>query len=300
MAVIQQNFKSQLPRRSHNRWAQYGVLFTLAFGVVGIWIGRDNISINIAHDPAVIVCSLVTLSVIVLSIVFGRRSRQRYSEALMHLHYAVHIVRDYCAKNAHSREETERVIVELLDSCSRVFGIITRKNTLCSIKKYNTSDNTVQYYLHDQLADRKNGIDKNIKIPSDQFASVTYFLEKSKGARRYCRQNVQSDFRHNRYFHPSLLGADGPRNYNNFRQKYQDWPLHFSSTLVVPIRYISEDDAGELIDNILGFLCVDSESRGVFNEQYDSEIAATYADLIHLLLTLLTRDMGNVRDNLGA
>jgi len=53
--------------------------------------------------------------------------------------------------------------------------------------------------------------------------------------------------------------------------------------MVWPIRRMQTND-GALEPDVLGFLCVDSGARGVFNRRYDFEIGAAFADVLYVYI----------------
>lgn len=64
----------------------------------------------------------------------------------------------------------------------------------------------------------------------------------------------------------------------NMLVRLWSWPLPYKSTIVVPILPTHKDHEGE---PFLGFLCIDSRSWGVFNEEYDVEVLKGVADGIY-------------------
>lgn len=73
-----------------------------------------------------------------------------------------------------------------------------------------------------------------------------------------------------------------------------NWPLWYKSTLVVPIIPLNSNQRS--IDNLRGFLCLDSSETKSFNEKVDMEILRGAADeLINSIDSLkqLVNEEGN-------
>lgn len=65
----------------------------------------------------------------------------------------------------------------------------------------------------------------------------------------------------------------------SYEEKVNNWPLNYRSTIVAPIRPIIQEEKYE--HNIIGLLCVDSNSPNVFNETLDKHIMIGCADGIY-------------------
>jgi len=79
-----------------------------------------------------------------------------------------------------------------------------------------------------------------------------------------------------------------PKTFWGFPEKYArkwNWPLPYKSTLIVPIVPLLANDQSQ--EAIRGFLCVDSESEGVFNKYYDVDILKGVADGIYNQIDLI-------------
>lgn len=72
----------------------------------------------------------------------------------------------------------------------------------------------------------------------------------------------------------------GPRWWQRLIRYTVSWPLPYKSTVVTPIYPLEPDDE----DRLLGYLCVDSRSRGVFDSRYDVPVLRSVAAALHPLL----------------
>lgn len=74
----------------------------------------------------------------------------------------------------------------------------------------------------------------------------------------------------------------------DYKNEKSDWPEKYNSTIVVPIRYLNTND-GNLIHDILGFLCVDSKNsikRWNDNNSFELQYLAIFADSIYTYIKL--------------
>ena len=96
-----------------------------------------------------------------------------------------------------------------------------------------------------------------------------------------------------RFLHNNLPYT-GYKNSHYESEKLQSGKMDYASTIVWPIRKKIEDKP----DDLLGFLCVDSKSRNVFEERYDVEIGAAYSDVLYTLLQpILTPKINNENED---
>jgi hypothetical protein len=76
--------------------------------------------------------------------------------------------------------------------------------------------------------------------------------------------------------------AYGGRRWWPFKRNI--WPLPYKSTIACVIRQGPFDLRQDLVSEVLGFLTVDSESRGVFEERWDVPIMFAVADALYVTL----------------
>jgi hypothetical protein len=102
-----------------------------------------------------------------------------------------------------------------------------------------------------------------------------------------CWHFVSNDLRKERDFSTTSMTAYDP----NYRQRVdragiverlfgERSPLPYKSTIACAIRQGTFDRADDVPQVVLGFLTVDSESRGVFTERWDVQIVFAFADAL--------------------
>lgn len=129
-------------------------------------------------------------------------------------------------------------------------------------------------------------------------------LVRSRNTRRYRERideyitlGANTDFKHlcdgtNVWYH----GVDLKTKYNNreYANEFDanDWQEKYNSTIVVPIRYFDSNNTNELINDILGFICIDSKNiRKEWDEVSPHELhyLAIFADSIYSYIKLFRR-----------
>jgi len=65
--------------------------------------------------------------------------------------------------------------------------------------------------------------------------------------------------------------------------------MDYFSTIVWPIRKVLEEDAGDVTpmmedQDIIGFFCIDSLEKNIYNREKDVEIGHAYADALYTIL----------------
>lgn len=257
-----------------------------------------------------------TIVVLVLSFSFlallafqeYRYSRKaKYAESLSYIHSIVHRLRNnfhIINKIDSSSEETRKLlnrkvfeeVEKVVTSFAVAFSLITSAKCRACIKLIRIDETHKDYHKLSNEEKEKvlyvetwtRDIDSQPFQPDEEPRHWIY-----ANTDFYQLFNVR-DPRINKYFFANNL----PKmcNYNNTSFKsYGDpnekkWALPYKSTMVWPIRRITshEDDReeGQLGDkqDVLGYLCIDCNSRNVFNERYDTELGAIIADSLFVFL----------------
>jgi len=274
---IRKKYEDQLPKRSKFDFIIFIGLFasvvTILSPLSGIW------DILFAPAPAnlpeiISVSALVFLLALCIIYIAYREisAKHRFSEYVIYSHYVNHISRDYM--NAPDEKKESSVILEdITDKVAEIFSITCGKKCYCTIKS--VTDNSEVYEL---FTDRLSSADKT-PIPINKFSSLLSIID-GKTPRYYICDDVFGAFKLHKYKHPKL---EDYQLENSIWGK-RGWPLQFKSTLVLPIRYFDNDNMET--PQYLGFLCVDCKSKNAFDHRYHPEMAAAFADLIYILLSV--------------
>lgn len=221
---------------------------------------------------------------------FSRKAR--YAEAMYSIHSGIHFLRDYqgdfeniCDKG---KIECKRRLSKVVTAFANAFSLVTGTHCRACIKTLELRDITQDKFKQLSTKDRAT------------YLNVTTFCRDSSSARG---ENVDD-----KYTHPINGNTDFLELYLNFEKRMYfsnniphekgysnssfqiNKKLPYSSTVVWPIRklvYVQDKKADELLNqeqDIIGYLCVDSARRNVFQEGYDFEMGAIIADALFVFL----------------
>jgi len=274
-----------------------GIYATLIVGVIGIaltiYLSKKEILIKIEYNWTLILLTLLCFVLLVALAYFVLQDRARYAEAQAHTHHAAHVMRDYLAAGDYDDTKTKETIETVLKSLAHLFSTITSTNCWASLKQYDSTKNLVSCtnVVYNPNNSFQDDIDLDTGYEVSKFSSVKTLLNVISEPKRlmeevgrfYLCQNLHESAEKGKYNHPKLETSHRS-GYNRLRKRYGNWPLHASSCLVIPVRWIDETNSAEPIADFKGFLCVDSASTNIFSKRYDVHLAATYADILYSIM----------------
>lgn len=247
----------------------------------------------------IILGALAGMFVILLLIEEWRWSeKSRYAEATKSLHLCVHILRDIhftLSKPGISDIERLQDLSFALYGLAKTFSLLKAAHCRVCIKYVCLNDDVLKKnlaelndeerlrYLYvktlcrDMETDKKKdfrseGDPKNNTLAGNtDFSEI--FLMKDDASHHWIRNDIWKD---RAYQNTRLAGLKDCRQ------------LGYRSTLVVPIRKttkgMSYDKQFSRDQDIIGFLCIDSMTKGIFNDRYDPDVAAIFADTLFMLM----------------
>lgn len=231
---------------------------------------------------AVTFCILFAFTWLMLFIqerIYGRKTR--YAEATIPLHKAMHYLRDawYMTQRlGDSDENFRRQVKESLQELARAYSIVTGTSCRTCIKLAYFDDTAtedqrlkVKTYCRNTEAEERTH-----ESGSDWVADNSDFEEIMKADHEPATKR----------FFANKLPYIGYKNSHYTAEEMQRGDMIYAATIVWPIRKKSETDTPDLI----GFLCVDSKTPCVFDNNYDVEIGAGYADALYMLLKPVLSD----------
>ncbi len=245
-----------------------------------------------SRDAKSIISVLVLGLLLVAAIAFiahrELKGRHRYAQAVAHFHYAAHITkRALCSGSV---DLINKTVKDLLNSCAEIFSVVTGTVCCVNVKRLKPGDQGVleiDEILEDDIAAMgRYGVNRAFTgaiedynfARTESYSSIMSLL-RGRAVRYYISNNIRADFIKDKYRHPILLDPTTFEPIEGLASTpYGEWPLTFRSTLVVPLRITR----GRYYDWV-GFLCVDSGSRGVFDSRFAPFLAGAFAELIFLL-----------------
>jgi hypothetical protein len=312
---FRKDYDRQLPKLKRINWLDIGRdLIALS----GVLIGAGSISL-VVFEPQDIPSTIREIAlfaffpilvILLLAYIWYREHKKlhRYAQSVFYFHLVNHIVRDYLGSLVKGEQKPiSEALTEILDSISTCFSIISGTRCRVCVKEINREQLTVSTTCRDtgsrhshSHVDENNGVIHEIERNTD-FSSVWYGLP---GNYRYFYSNdLIKMYREHNYENSSFLFHGKPKLGPRFWPFRTNWPLPYKTAIVLPIRYIREHsnwppnqrtykefnrDMGERapgVPDIYGFLCIDANSRNVFDTTLSPEMGAVFADILYTLFS---------------
>lgn len=240
---------------------------------------------------------------LVLTYTHGRKSK--YADANRLVHGAIHNARDayhyidWCLSPERNNTVFDKVrfreyMVRVLSATAQAFTLTTGTACRASLKvignqaRYDANTNLYDSMFVQTLA-RDSISDKQCRN-KDRDEDTKHLLFHNTDFRWLFERKV--DY----YHHKNLPSSDNyentslPKGYKSSKD-VSDWPLDYRSTIVWPIRYVYEREeidesanTGTTDQDLYGFLTIDSNARGAFDERFDSQLGASIADALFPIL----------------
>ncbi len=226
---------------------------------------------------------ILLLAVLLVWREYSYSRKARYAEATESIHGAAHHIRD--ALDSLENEQGATVfkgdIKNALNDFSRAFSIITGANCRSCIKTIVVEQDgeDSRYYVQD-LCRMDSGFIKE-KINHAINENTDFEALFSNGSNFYFSNNLLKEKVYN--------NSNWPKTSSEREIFIKEKKYTYLSTLVWPIRGRSNDDTPTLV----GFLCVDSLAKGVFDRGYDKDFGAIVADTLYYPLAKYTAICNN-------
>lgn len=285
-----------------SRWITIVVIITQIFTIV--W---NSVKPPKELFPTVAILIIIFSSITLLAIQEYRYSRKtRYAEALVFIHSIVHRLRDtfnilnkFDSSNPEIRKQSNNIIFKeaekIVTSFATAFSLITSVRCRACIKLIRLDETQKDYaslskdekerilYVETWTRD----VDSNLFSPAGE-EPKHWIYSNTDFKQLFDAQNPAT----NKYFLENNLPKK--HNYQNtsfklYGEPNEKWTLPYKSTIVWPIRRITskyERDEEQFTDkqDVLGYLCIDSDARNVFNDRYDIHVGAIVADSLFVFL----------------
>lgn len=233
---------------------------------------------------AIAICALFSVSLVALFIQEYRYSRKaRYAEASGYFHKSIHALRDawFSWRTSESDSTVKQHVTQTIKELANGFSVITGARCRACVK---------MIYIADEKTDAE----------TRRFAVRTYCrsedIPEPEPAKGVDWVDDNTDFDELMYT-PSMkcyfknnLPYPGYMNSHWTSKQMEKGEMDYRATIVFPIRKrLLGDTAGKETSyhpdqDILGFLCIDSQVKNVFNRRYDIEIGCTFSDALYILL----------------
>lgn len=272
-------------------WIVQGVSF--AAGALALWMAFSRWIYEADGELryAVIFLSVVVFALLALSVYLGFRyaRKARYAEALEN---ACAGARTLSEQLSEGRKDLNDSLAELVEEVAESFTLITGTRVSACIKVCRGPEEnpTVETLCRDRKSHRRYGdpragesrggkVVHHVRSNTD-FEYLLRHVNTPEGNYYLCNDLPTEPYYQNTSL--SVIDREPDRTkmpvVSYFFRQYR-WPLPYKSTLVVPIKGVSN---GKMV--IEGFLCVDSASRGVFDRRHDAVALQAAAEVAYPLL----------------
>lgn len=285
-------------------------------GIAFLFVKFDDLG----SDGRMIVALTYLFSIIMFLVAYivivSHRKLHRYAQAVFHLHFVNHVVRDHVAAVYRKDQVSLRDDVQkILDSIAHCYSILTGRVCRVALKEI-TQELDVVTAGRDSMARTssrdgdpaagKNSFSHSLDGNTD-FSHIWYMLD---GCERYYLSNdLPQEWKHHRYNNTSFFIRGKPETSSIFGITFiKRWTLPYKSALVLPIRCISAprklqssappSGPEQNPQRVWGFLCVDTASRGAFRLPHAAELGGAFADALYILFTFSSEVGGGSREEL--
>lgn len=234
--------------------------------------------------------------------------KERYANITPLLHTLFHQIRDLdtyirtkeprngtVAEYEAFSNNCKSVLTRILDQLNSIFTSITSTHTRTSIKVLTRTDRMYVCTLTRDQGSRQRWMrldNKRLRENMDplehneQFAKL--YSDQEEIWHFICNDlTTETSFRCTSvaaYKPDHARTAAGTGGWRRWPFNRNVWPLPYKSTIACVIRQGPFDLRQDLTSEVLGFLTVDSESRGVFEERWDVPIMFAVADALYVPL----------------
>lgn len=258
------------------------------FAVIGIVLAAIGIALSIipvSSDPSfrynavvyVFGAYIFFLAVFLTwrEIVFSRKAR--YAEATRNIHACIHSIRDaYASVDSKDEDKTIDSIGKTLRSLSEAFSLITGAHCRACIKTIvaKTSHNNKTEFFTETLARSNNSHINRNEEPAAISENTDFDILFTTDERYYLCNDLTKE--------PLYRNSNWPKINTERSEFIRKREYKYITTVVWPIR--SEPTGDNKIPQIIGFLCIDSRTRNIFDSRYDIDQGAIVADALYYLL----------------
>lgn len=220
---------------------------------------------------------LLAITLVWREIAYARKAR--YAEASTHIHDCAHHLRDAlisAQQPVPERNLSERVLRDALIAFSDAFSLITGANCRACIKTLvainDPAERTTEFAVETLV--RSSTSTKSSADEPTPIADNTDFEMLFKCESRYyiCNDLTREDGYKNSHW---------PAEPDKRREFIRKREYKYVATIVWPIRAPATREGRP---EVIGYLCIDALTRGIFEPRYDIQLGAVIADTLYPLL----------------
>jgi hypothetical protein len=289
------------------KWlAWFATVFGLFIVVIKDFIGADKNTSDLI--TSITVCTLLFLSFIILIVREITLSRKiKYVSINKYLHNCIHDLRDWSTFLFQKLNDikSQQINIEDINSISinqlssmltelaSAFSILTGASCRTAIKTIYEKNGRlyVTALARDKISmqenlnkDEQRYKDNSDPVNDNEDFEMLYSKFSLKIRCFFCNDLTKKRFYKNTSFKVYGQPSDNIdliASINSIIGKSEKWTLPYKSTIVWPIQQQGASFLTIKHKECFGFLCIDSESRNVFNKDWDIYIGAEVADALY-------------------
>jgi hypothetical protein len=290
------------------RWLR--VIFEI-LGLAGLWLSSTALIDLLFSDremrrliaQSYVVGSCIVFGSLLIIFVMWKARKEKYANITEYTHRVNHSIRDLTtyitmfdqgkiACDAYQFTETVKTkLGEVLDKLQLTFVSITGTNCRTSIKLVYNYNGTGYYFTlardNTSLQRCRAMDDKRVKSnhdPLEKNAQFSKLFSDANSVFHYFSNDLPADktFSSTSFTaYDESWGQTGLADGWWFSHRRSQWPLPYKSTIACVIRHGPAAFIPEEKEIVLGFVTVDSESRGVFTERWDVPLVFAVSDALY-------------------
>ncbi len=302
-STFRAKYKDQLPVHSKITWERVLNITGSLSSVVALYIYFAVWSDFTSDTKYVIGLSYMAfLVILLLSYIFVKETskKHRFAQAVYHIHFVNHAIRDYLAGvQIGKNEQLSSVLDDIVDAISACFSIVEGRQCRCTIKEVKKEEppkiSTVARDSISRVSSANTHQCTHAIIENTDFEDLWH--GKSGSSRYFLGKNLKKMWRNGKYKNSSFKVYGDPDRVDVLIFSWvTNWRLPYNSTLVWPIRFIPDhaywpptsgtpvaSDDPRKVPHIWGFLCVDANTSKAFRSPQSAELGAAFADALYTL-----------------
>lgn len=288
------------------RWKHFGGWLAGAIGAILAWFAGFELLEKLTRDVAPealvaeIYLGLLALAVFVFCTyrIWMTIRKERYANITRQMHSILHELRDVQTyiKTKEPRGDGRAAYDLFLSNCRMMFSnaldhlntaFTSLTSTTCRSAIKLTYERNGKLYVYTLTRDRsaqkdcKSLDNKRVDQDHDPLEKNYQFAKLADSKQEYWHFSSNNLMKEKSFLttSPSAYDDNWASDLNTNGRKR--WPLPYRSTVTCVIRQARFDFAEDQESEVLGFLAVDSQSRGVFDSRWDVELLFAVADALY-------------------
>lgn len=301
--TFRKKYSNQLPkfaRISLERIVSFIGSIASVAGIAFIFLSWDKLSDDKKYFAGLTYLFLIICALILYILIRESGKKHRYAQAIYHIHFVNHTIRDYLAGTQIGKKENlSDILIEIVDAIASGFSIIEGRQCRCSIKELTEEDRPqLKTEARDSISNASSRNTAHHNHYLDENTDFSSLWHGTNGNVRFYKGiNLKKIWRKGAYENSSFKVYGDPERCDVLGFNFvTNWNLPYNSAMIWPIRYIPDhqywpveagmpnQQLGPLQQpDFWGFLCIDADTSRAFGSQQACELGALFADALYTL-----------------